>query len=112
MVSGSFAGTNQVVVNKRGLPATKDCDVHAFWSERPLGVYTSRSTTADVLVDEVTPTVNVTVSPTRTCDGLIVAIVVHPFEVAADDSLGFDNSMAVSATATAANNRMRPSHRR
>ena len=94
-----------------GLPATKDWEVHAFCRARPLGVNTSRSTTAEVLVDEVTLTVNVMLSPIRTLEGLIAAIVVHPFEVAADDSLGLDKSMAVKARATAATNRMRPSHR-
>ena len=81
VVNGSFAGTTHVVVNKSGLPETKVCAVHAFCRERPLGVYTSRSTMAEVLVEDVTPTVKVTVSPIRTLDGLIVAMVVHPFDV-------------------------------
>jgi hypothetical protein len=107
---GSLAGTTHVVVKVRAWPATKDCDAHTVCRARPLDVYISRSTSAVMLADEATLTVSVTVSPRRTTAGPGVAVVVHPFDVAAV-ALARGITTAVSAAPTIVMSANRPNHR-
>ena len=62
------------------------------------------------VVADVTLSVKVTVSPRRTVAGLLVAVVVHPLEVAAV-TLACGSTTAVNAAPTTARSANRPNHR-